>query len=154
MPTLAAGSNSGRPGRGFTLLETLVVLAILSLALTLVVPAVSRGLGTSLDDIARQLHTALRETRSQAVSSQRSLLFVLDVPGHAYQIGSQPQRSIPQEFALHVRTARQELHGGRAGIRFYPDGSATGGRVGVSQDDETIWLEIDWLTGRISRVEQ
>lgn len=154
MPILAAGNKPRLHGRGFTLLETLVVLVILGLALTLVVPAVSRGLGNSLDDVVRQLHTGLRQARSEAVNQQRSVLFVLDVNKHSFRAGGRAARSIPEEFSLHARTAQRERHEGSVGIRFYPDGSATGGRIGVGESGQRVWLEVDWLTGRISRVEE
>lgn len=154
MPILAAGNNPLACSRGFTLLETLVVLVILSLALALVVPAVSRGLGNSLDEVARELHTALRQTRSEAVNRQHSTLFVLDAQNHSYRAGEAPVRDVPREFDLHAQTAQREMREGRAGIRFYPDGSASGGRIGISAGDEFVWLEVDWLSGRINRVAQ
>lgn len=155
MPILAAGSNSlPARSRGFTLLETLVVLAILAMALAVVVPAVSRGLGTSLNDVARDMHTGLRKARNQAISLQHSTLFILDLNAHAFRAGAESVRSIPQGFELHARTASREMHNGQAGIRFYPDGSSSGGRLGISEGDAHVWLEVDWLTGRVSRVEE
>ena len=140
--------------RGFTLLETLVVLVILAMALAVVVPAVSRGLGASLNDVARDMHTALRKARSEAVSLQHSTLFVLDLDGYTFRAGDSRVRDIPRDFELHVRTASREVHSNQAGIRFYPDGSSSGGRVGISAGDAYIWLEVNWLTGRVSRVEK
>lgn len=154
MPTLAAGSNFRWCSRGFTLLETLVVLVILAMALAVVVPAVSRGLGTSLNDVARDMHTGLRKARSQAVNLQHSTLFVLDLDAYAFRAGADPVLNIPQGFELHARTASREMRDGQAGIRFYPDGSSSGGRLGISEGDAYVWLEVDWLTGRVSRVEE
>lgn len=154
MPILAAGSNLVLRNRGFTLLETLVVLVILALMLAVVVPAVSRGLGTSLNDVARDMHTELRKARSQAVHLQRSRLFVLDLEDYSFRGGDGRLRDIPQNFELHARTASREMHGERAGIRFYPDGSSSGGRVGISEGGAYVWLEVDWLTGRVRRVEE
>lgn len=154
MPTLAAGSNFRWCSRGFTLLETLVVLVILAMALAVVVPAVSRGLGTSLNDVARDMHTGLRKARSQAVNLQHSTLFVLDMEDYVFRVDGGSPRAIPRAFELHARTATREMRDHRAGIRFYPDGSSTGGRLGISEGDAYVWLEVDWLTGRVSRVEE
>lgn len=155
MPTLVAGNNTlPVHSRGFTLLETLVVLVILALALAVVVPAVSSGLGTSLNDVARDMHTGLRKTRSEAVNLQHSTLFVLDLDAHAFRAGDDSVRDIPRAFELHARTASREMRDGMAGIRFYPDGSSSGGRVGISEEDAYVWLEVDWLTGRVTRVEE
>lgn len=154
MPTLVAGNRLPGAVRGFTLLETLVVLVILALALAVVVPAVGRGLGTSLNEVARDMHTGLRKARSQAVNLQHSTLFVLDLEAHAFRVGADPARSIPPGFELHARTASREMRNGQASIRFYPDGSSSGGRLGLSEGDAYVWLDVDWLTGRVSQVEQ
>lgn len=154
MPILAAGSNRHLASRGFTLLETLVVLAILAMAMAVVVPAVTRGLGTSLNDVARDMHTGLRKARSDAINLQRSTLFVLDLDEYTFRAGGDAFRAVPRNFELHARTAAREMLEGRAGIRFYPDGSSSGGRVGVSEGEAFVWLEVDWLTGRTRRVEE
>lgn len=154
MPTLVAGNNLLVRSRGFTLLETLVVLVILALVAAVVVPAVSRGLGTSLNDMARDMHSGLRKVRSEAVNLQHSALFVLDLDGYTFKASDARKRDIPRNFELHARTASREMRNNRAGIRFYPDGSSSGGRIGISEGDTYVWLEIDWLTGRVSRVEE
>lgn len=40
-----------------------------------------------------------------------------------------------------------------AAVRFYPDGSATGGRITVSGAERTYHVMLDWLTGTVSIVE-
>ncbi|NBC88790.1 MAG: hypothetical protein GVX90_04750 [Alphaproteobacteria bacterium] len=37
----------------------------------------------------------------------------------------------------------------RARFRFFPDGSATGGRITLSRDERQYRIDIDWLTGRV-----
>lgn len=154
MPILAAGSNLARRSRGFTLIEILVVLVILALTLALVVPAVSSGLGSSLDSVGRDMHTELRKARSQAVNQQRSTVFGLDLHAYRFGVGADLTGQVPRKFELHARVAQREMNNNRAGIRFYPDGSSSGGRLGVSEGDAYLWLEVDWLTGRVSRVEE
>src|SRR5271154_5462668 len=54
-PAVTTGSRPGRLGeRGFTLLELLVVLAILGLLIGLVAPAALRQLGSAKHKIAQQ----------------------------------------------------------------------------------------------------
>ncbi|HAQ35283.1 MAG TPA: type II secretion system protein GspH, partial [Alphaproteobacteria bacterium] len=36
------------------------------------------------------------------------------------------------------------------GIRFFPDGSSTGGDVGVALGDAERALTIEWITGRVN----
>jgi general secretion pathway protein H len=38
----------------------------------------------------------------------------------------------------------------RGAIRFYPDGSSTGGRITVTFGRTQYLVDVDWLTGRVS----
>jgi general secretion pathway protein H len=35
-------------------------------------------------------------------------------------------------------------------IRFFPDGSATGGRIGLTLGAQQVEVVVDWLTGLVS----
>jgi general secretion pathway protein H len=35
-------------------------------------------------------------------------------------------------------------------IRFFPDGSSTGGRVMIAAGNEKLSVDVNWLTGRVS----
>jgi general secretion pathway protein H len=51
---------------------------------------------------------------------------------------------------LTVVTAQEELSGdGVASIRFYPDGSSTGGRIKLEKNGTNWQIDINWLTGQI-----
>jgi general secretion pathway protein H len=53
---------------------------------------------------------------------------------------------------LSLLTTRQEVTARSSGrIRFAPDGSASGGRIELSGGGRTIWVGIDWLSGRVSQ---
>src|SRR5262249_8506430 len=69
-----------RPGeRGLSLLELIVVLAILSLVLVAVAPLVTQGhRGAMIDVAARDVALALRETRAAAIYGNRGVTFTLD----------------------------------------------------------------------------
>lgn len=152
MPTLATGSRLNRRAiSGFTLLEILVVLTMAALLMAVVVPAISKGLGQSLNDVARELHIGLRKARADAVTQQQSVRFAVDLEEKSYASGTRV-RTLPSDFELIARVAENEVQGQQAGIRFYPDGSSSGGRIGVSEAQTTLWLEVDWLTGRVQLV--
>ena len=68
--------------RGYTLLEMLLVLAIMVLLGAIVLPAISQPLGKSeLRDAAKQVRTQLARARLEAIES-----------GHVYQFRFQPGR--------------------------------------------------------------
>ncbi len=75
-------SRPGRrrgPAAGFTLLEIIVVLAILGVATALVLPAIGRGSETlRLRTEAGRVAALLREARLQAVSRQHPTRVTLD----------------------------------------------------------------------------
>jgi general secretion pathway protein H len=139
-------------GGGFTLIELLVSLAILGLALTLIAgykPPWSRGLG--LQATAGELAAGLRLARSEAILSNRPILFDLDLIGHRYRIGTGTPRGLPPDVSLELLTISGEAVNGREGdIRFNPDGSSTGGRISLADGRRRIGVGVDWLTGRVS----
>jgi general secretion pathway protein H len=148
------GGTNPRSGRvdGFTLIELLVSLAILGLALTLIAgykPPWSRGLG--LQATAAELAAGLRLARSEAIMSNRPVLFDLDLMGHRYRIGTGTPRGLPADLSLELLTISGEAVNGREGdIRFNPDGSSTGGRISLADKRRRIGVGVDWLTGRVS----
>ena len=158
MQKLAAGSRSTTPAprqsAGFTLIEVLVVLTILALTMAVVVPAINRGLSMSLGDVARDVQIGLRKARSDAVTQQKSQAFTLDTQRREFQIPGRATTQLPEGIELTASIAQSEARNGKAAVRFYPDGSSTGGRIGVQQGDTQLLINIDWLTGRVSLVEE
>ena len=138
--------------RGFTLIEVIVVLAILGFALVLVTgykPPWSSGLG--LKATAAELASGLRLARSEAILHNRSVAFSLDVTGHGYRVGSRAERPLPANLSLELLTIAGENREAAVGdIRFHPDGSSTGGRISLADRQRRMAVGVDWLTGRIS----
>jgi general secretion pathway protein H len=137
---------------GFTLIEVIVTLAILSLALFLVVgykPPWSSGLG--LKGTAAELASGLRLARSEAIVSNRSVVLGLDLIGHRYRVGTGAERRLPGNVSIELLTIAGESQGAGIGdIRFNPDGSSTGGRISLGDGRQRLAVGVDWLTGRIS----
>jgi len=154
-PTLRPQPCGTRPavdrGGGFTLIELFVVLAVLGLALALIAgykPPWSRGLG--LKATAAELAAGLRLARSEAILSNGSVAFDVDLVGHRYRVGTGTPRRLPADLSLKLLTISGEALNGREGdIRFNPDGSSTGGRISVADGRRQIAVGVDWLTGRV-----
>ncbi|MBK1647378.1 GspH/FimT family pseudopilin [Rhabdochromatium marinum] len=139
-------------GRGFTLVELLVVLAIAGLMMSLTPPLISAALpGVELKAAARRTAGALRVTRERAISSGQDQAWVLNIDTKRYQIaGTQRDGRLPDGLKLQLVAAEREmLSDQQGGIRFFPDGSSTGGRVILSRGDSGYQVGVNWLTGRI-----
>jgi general secretion pathway protein H len=138
--------------RGFTLLELLVVLAIIGFVVALVPGFVLRSQpGLDVDVAARAIADGLRQTRSEAVLRNRPQTFALDVEARVFRAADQTPVRIDEGIALSFRTARSQLQGDRIGqIRFFPDGSSTGGLIGLAQGGVQAAVRSDWLTGLVS----
>jgi len=143
--------------RGFTLLEILVVLVIGVLLVALVPPLLS-GLsgGTELRGAARQLAAGLRTARNEAITRQHEAVLTLDLAQHRFGVsGDARVVKLPDGVALKLYTAQAELLDGATGnIRFFPDGSSTGGHLIVSGPKVAYRVNVDWLTGAIAIVDQ
>lgn len=139
-------------GFGFTLLEMLVVVAILSFLLVLVVgyrPPWSKGL--DIDATAAGLASQLRLVRSAAIAGNRAVALEFDLTRHRYSLGTATPRLLPPELSLQLLTiAGERQSAGIGGIRFNPDGSSTGGRILLNDGTRSVAVGIDWLTGNVS----
>jgi general secretion pathway protein H len=138
--------------RGFTLIELLVVLALMGLALTVASPLIANALpGTEMRAAARDLTTGLRYARSLAIASNSDVTFDVDVAARRFSV-SQSRRSggFPDDADITLTTANSELFGSDAGgIRFFPDGTSTGGGIEISRNGRRFLVTVDWLTGRV-----
>lgn len=137
---------------GFTLLELIVVMAILGLALMLIVgyrPPWSGGLGVR--GAAGELASALRLARSEAIARDGPVSVAVDVASHRYRVGEGPVRTLPPSLRVEFLTLASEQHATNSGeLRFNPDGSSTGGRITIGDGARTLVVGVDWLNGRVS----
>jgi len=142
--------------RGVTLLEMLVVLAIMGLVAALVLPTFGNGVSTSeLRSSARQVAAGLRAARSEAVSQRRETFLVLDLEGRRFKVDRDPKEyTLPPRIEMKLFTAQRDIVDARTGsIRFFPDGGSNGGRVTVAAGERKYDVDVDWLTGRVAILE-
>lgn len=137
---------------GFTLIELLVVMVIMVLAYGMTAPMISAGVsGAELKAAARQIAAGLRKARSEAVVRKDEVALTVDVEQRQFQLGGDKRiYRFPQKVDVSLFTAQSELMDAKTGaIRFYPDGSSTGGRVTLSRGERKYRVDVDWMTGRV-----
>ena len=142
-----------RYSAGFSLIELLVVLAIAALILAVTPPLLSNAMpGLQLKSTARQMAAGLRYARDRAVARRSEVNFSVDLEARSVTVtGRKGVISISDDLDVSLVTAASELVGETLGhIRFYPDGTSTGGRVTVGYKGNGYAVDVDWLTGRVS----
>jgi general secretion pathway protein H len=138
--------------KGFTLLELIVVLFIVVLGFSAIGINLSSGNdATELKVAARDIVSALRFARGQALISHQETTVTLDLTENTYTVsGRDKVYPIPKAVDVTVVTAQNELSGeGLGSIRFYADGSSTGGRITLERGKAAWQIDINWLTGQI-----
>jgi general secretion pathway protein H len=144
------GKPGGRYCAGFTLIELLVVVALMALATGIALPLLNGKLTDYLRLRAAvyDLTGAIRVTRAAAILHDTQAVLIVDVDHHTFTSPALPPRSFAAEIAAQLQVAGPErLSPSRGGIRFYPDGTSTGGDVRLSLNGRESRICVNWLTG-------
>jgi len=139
---------TSRHDRGFTLVELLVVLAIVGMTLAIAVPFFAGHVtGASINAATSEISAALHSARSTAIVEDRAVVFQGD-GGGGYWL-DRNHFSLPlMNGATPLRVA---VEGGTQ-ISFYPSGGSSGGRILVSSGNGQREIAVDALTGRANAI--
>jgi prepilin-type N-terminal cleavage/methylation domain-containing protein len=84
---LATGASNRRPRRAFTLIELILVMALLVVAVSIVTPHVSEFIrGRALDNEGRRMAAVAHAAQSRAISEGMPIMFWLDEKQGRYGI--------------------------------------------------------------------
>jgi general secretion pathway protein H len=133
--------------RGFTLVELLAVLAIIALAAVAFTANGSSGVGTAkVRALLVATAAAMGDARGIAMREGKEQIFVVDVPRR--RVGA---LTLPPGVDLKATVAADERSAdGKAGIRFFPGGTSSGGKLLFSYRGKTHEISVNWLTGHVS----
>lgn len=139
--------------KAFTLIELLVVLGIIALLLAVVPPMLPGVIGNAqVKTATRHLASGLKTARIKAITSQAEIALILDVENRTYSVGNKNKKlTLPDDTTLTLNTAKSELSSENIGaIRFFADGSSTGGLIKLSYKRSEYLIDVNWLTGKVT----
>lgn len=138
---------------GFSLIEIIVVLAVLSLAMIISLPRTGaerhdRDLAAFSIDLAARL----RSMRAEAIRRNDTLSFTLDAESHSIKLSHELDvRPLPKSLSVEVTAARELASSTRqAAVAFFSDGSSSGGTIHIVQGSSRRLIKINWLTGAVT----
>ena len=134
------------------MIEMIVVIVLIGIVASVVAFSFAKSLSSArIQAASRDLVAALRYTRGQAIVKGEQKVLVLDLEKNTYQAPGRNEIELPKDMVLRLTTAQKELTGEKAGgIRFFPDGSSTGGNIAVVLGEREWKINVGWLTGEIT----
>ncbi len=153
---------------GFSLIELMVVLILMSLSIALVTPSLSRFSRTvELKAAAKKVSTILRYCRSEAVNKGQVYQTLFDSNSREVRVQSmalnverdekkeekptQKTYILPEGIRMkEVDHLSSQSSPGSPLMEFYPNGGSTGGTILLdSQDRIGYKIKVDFLTGMV-----
>ncbi|HUM18188.1 MAG TPA: GspH/FimT family pseudopilin [Candidatus Nitrosotalea sp.] len=144
--------------RGFTLIETAVVLLVLALTAALVAPAVGRGVDTiRLRAEVAGVASFLRAARERAIAQHRALEVGIDGEGRTLVMKDREVGTVGGADGVSaVRRMPPFVHivadpPAARTVTFFAYGLSTGGRFRIEAPGPVVYLvTVSALTGRVS----
>lgn len=120
--------------KGFTIIELLIVVLLVSVLLIMGVPAMQRSLALSrLESTAQQILTELNVARTLSVSRNTTYQFTLENSSGSFRI-TDPNSDQHPRLARKLEQGVQAYVSGSQPIEFYSRGYARGGVVTLSTE--------------------
>ena len=147
---------AGRDGAidGFSLVEMLVVLAVLALAAGIAIPSIA-GIVPSqrLNAAAEAVASELGLLRAEALRTGRTANLFFDAETSRF-LSSRPGASPLPMRHLSISVEAAPLSRVEPGeIRFLPTGGSTGGRITLAGSGGSLLLSVGRVTGAVHRAE-
>lgn len=132
---------------GYSLLELLIVLAVLALAAAVTIPQISGSRGaTARRSSERAVIELVRQLRGKAIGTNSVAWIEVEPGGRALRTSAGRRLGLPAGVTIApdrpAGLAPSRLH-------FYPDGRSSGTSWRLTGGGVTTVVTVDWLTGRI-----
>ena len=135
---------------GFTLAELLVVLAIVALAAAISFPNLKVGQDErSVRLLSERIAGALLQGRLRAIAKNEVSSIEFDIQTRIFDANGEAIATMPANVKVELLTARGETFQDKPSIKFFPDGSSTGGSIILSTEETSRTIKLRWLTGHV-----
>lgn len=147
---LATGSE---PDAGLTLVELLVLMAILGMALVLGSTSWLRWReARELTDTAAKVALLIKDARTEARRTGTVVSVAIDPANQRLEIASMHRSlALPPQIQIWAQVAQL---GGPASVELLPDGSSTGADIRLSKAGQSsLDLTVSWIDGQVRRAQ-
>lgn len=135
---------------GFTLIEMLVVIAILGVVIGVVVShGPLRSTGLEARAAAGVLAQTFRNARATAMAKSTIVTVAVDPDRREFSADNGPIHVFARGVGVELLPPALKGPGDIGLIKFSPDGSASGGGVALTVGHRHLRVEVEWLTGRV-----
>jgi len=149
-PTSLAHGKEADAGAGFTLLELLIVLALVTLLVGIATVFLVNTLPASkLNATARDISSTIRNARILAQINNEQQVMTIDLDSKRYGIEGRGDKNIPPGIHIKVMDPFSgEILNGTYHMRFHAYGTG-GGTVVVWNDKRSVSIQVDPITGPV-----
>ena len=140
---------------GFTLIELMLVLVLMGLLFSLTPPLFHKAFPSlKLKAATRDLAQEIRYVQQTAIITGAESLMRFEIESNRYQsdlVNQGEVRQLPEgiRFRIDDSDAPQAI----LVLRFYPDGSSSGGLIRLSNEVQSFVIAVDWLTSRVEVID-
>lgn len=135
---------------GYTLMELLVVMVIIALATAVIAPRlITNSPARSVKNNSMQLVTLYKKGRVLALRTGISQIVLVDTITKTAWLSDGAKIKFADDINIDTITAEPESDAGLAGIRFFPDGTSTGGEITLSSDKTSYVISVVWLNAEV-----
>ncbi len=125
---------------GFTLIELMIVLVLITLTTALIIPRVGAGWKRMGErELLQVFIRTLRKARLTAMDQGKVVTFRIHGEQRTFGLDNQTQHKIPKNVSIFAENMEVDLETGDHYVSFYPDGSQTGAKIQIVFNNKTSY---------------
>ena len=142
----------GKDNHGFTLIELVMVLALIGISMAIVAPNIAKGLqDREVRGAALSLAAMARDLRSRALFDGVPQQLVVNLPQNSYLVARTREVHLPTDVKFASVEGGESVDRDTKRFYFFPNGSSLGGEIVLADSDKAIsyLIRLEPLTGKI-----